>query len=116
MYHDDIEYSGRIQRLGYDLLYVHRSVIYHKLVRADRSIHKLYYSVRNRLLLIDTTFTGFPGYFARLYFLVAIVLKLLVWRFSNKRFYVVGRMGLEDYFAGRFVEGRGIPLIFRSQT
>ncbi|MGD8306840.1 MAG: glycosyltransferase family 2 protein, partial [Ignavibacteria bacterium] len=58
LYLDDIEYSARMMSKGYDLIYVPGSVIYHNWIDLDVSIYKLYYSVRNRLLLVDTSFKG----------------------------------------------------------
>lgn len=111
MYLDDIEYSARIARKGFDLLYVPASVIYHQVLREDVSIHKLYYSFRNRFLLINTAFSGVQGFLAKAYFLVVAALKLVFWFVQNPSFYRVARMGLNDYFRGRFGAGRGLSLI-----
>jgi len=111
MYLDDIEYSARIRKKGFDLLYVPKSVIYHNVVREDTSIHKLYYSVRNRFLLINTAFSGESRAVARVYFLAVLLLKLSIWRLLNPRFYRVARMGLKDYLGGAFGAGRGLSLI-----
>ena len=105
---DDIEFSARIQQKGFDLLYVPRSVIYHKVLGEKESPFKLYYSVRNRLLLIRTAWSGLTRLFASFYFLAVIGGKLAVWAFVNPSFFRAGRMGITDYWAGRFGKGRGV--------
>jgi GT2 family glycosyltransferase len=108
MYLDDIELSARILARGYELLYVPQAIIYHKVVGEKESAFKLYYSARNRLLLIHTAFSGWPRFVAKYYFLAAIVGKLVIWRFTNPRFFRAANFGLQDFFAGRFYEGRGL--------
>jgi GT2 family glycosyltransferase len=108
MYLDDIELSARIVARGYELLYVPRSIIYHKVLGEKESPLKLYYSVRNRLLLIRSSFHGLTGVVATLWFLSAISGKLAVWFFVNRQFFRAARMGLADYVRGRFYRGRGI--------
>jgi hypothetical protein len=108
MYLDDIELSARILARGYELLYVPQAIIYHKVVGEKESAFKLYYSARNRLLLINTAFTGWPRFVAKYYFLAVIMVKLCLWRFTNPRFFRAASVGLRDFFAGRFYEGRGL--------
>jgi hypothetical protein len=108
LYLDDIELSARVLRRGLHLLYVPRAVVYHRVLGASESRLKLYYSVRNRLLLIDTAFPGRAGRVARLYFLAAIASKLAVWFLSRRPFFEAARAGLEDYRRGVFHEGRGL--------
>jgi len=108
LYLDDIELSARVARRGYRLLYVPRSVIYHRILGGRESRLKLYYSVRNRLLLIDTAFAGPVRHVARLYFLAAITSKLAVWSIARRPFFEAARAGLADYRRGVFHEGRGL--------
>jgi GT2 family glycosyltransferase len=108
LYLDDIELSARVLRRGYRLLYVPRSVIYHRVLGGRESRLKLYYSVRNRLLLIDTAFEGPVRHVARLYFLASIAFKLAVWCVARRPFFEAARAGLEDYRRGFFHEGRGL--------
>jgi hypothetical protein len=108
LYLDDIELSARVLRRGYRLLYVPRSVVYHRVWGARESRLKLYYSVRNRLLLIDTAFGGWARRVARLYFLAAIASKLAVWSVTRRPFFEAALMGLADYRRGVFHEGRGV--------
>ena len=107
MYLDDIEYSIRIQKKGFELLYVYNSIIYHKVLGEKENPFKLYYSVRNRLLLITTSFSGVIKITAKFYFLIVIISKIIYWRFFNKLFYKAAIFGLIDYFKKKFYEGRG---------
>ena len=107
---DDIEFSARILRHGYSLIYVPQAVIYHKILGEKESPFKLYYAIRNRLLLINVAFGGFNRLVAKLWFLSALSLKLLVWAFMNRAFYRAARMGIADYFQGRFFRGRGVDV------
>jgi GT2 family glycosyltransferase len=111
LYLDDIELSARVLRRGYRLLYVPRSVVRHRVLGERESRLKLYYSVRNRLLLIDTAFAGPARHVARLYFLAAIAAKLVTWSLTRRPFFEAARAGLVDYRRGVFHEGRG--LLFR---
>ena len=108
LYLDDIELSARVLRRGYRLLYVPRSVVRHRVLGERESRLKLYYSVRNRLLLIDTAFEGPARHVARLYFLAAIVAKLMTWSLTRRPFFEAARAGLVDYRRGVFHEGRGL--------
>ncbi len=111
MYLDDIELSARIQRKGYKLLYVPTSVIYHKVLDKDNSPFMLYYSVRNRLLLISLMLSSSMKLIANMYFLSVIMLKMIIWKFINPRFYQASKYGLEDYFRKNFFKGRGFEFL-----
>jgi hypothetical protein len=108
LYLDDVDLSARVLRRGYRLLYVPRSVVHHRVLGEGESRLKLYYSVRNRLLLIDTAFPGPVRHVARLYFLAAIASKLAVWSVARRAFFEAAWAGLADYRRGRFGEGRGL--------
>ena len=108
MYLDDIEVPARILKKGFSLIYVPKAMIFHRVSKEAESVFKYYYTARNRLLLINTAFSWFPRFFARGYFLCVITLKMIFWRIVHPQFYRATRMGLEDYFAKRFGEGRGI--------
>jgi len=107
MYLDDIELSSRIQSKGYKLLYVPNSIIYHKVINESESPFKLYYSVRNRLLLISLISKGFNRIIASSYFLIVISFKLAMWKVSKPSFFKAALFGLEDYFKKFFFKGRG---------
>ncbi len=108
MYLDDIELSLRIKRFGFDLLYVPNSIIYHKVLGEKENPLKLYYSVRNRLLLISSSFHLFWKLIASTYFLSIILLKIFYWNLFNKPFKIAAISGLKDYFRGNFFIGRGM--------
>lgn len=108
LYLDDIEMSARITRKGFGLLYVPKAVIRHHVKGEAENPFKLYYSVRNRLLLIRTAFSGLPRLTASLYFAAVIGAKMLVWLVANREFFRAAAMGMEDYLRGRFGEGRGL--------
>ncbi|MEX2115994.1 MAG: glycosyltransferase family 2 protein [Bacteroidota bacterium] len=111
MYLDDIEFSARIMRKGYRLLYVPQSVIYHKVLGEKESPFKLYYSARNRLLLIQTLGGRFERTIAAMYFLTVISLKYLAWSVVKPPFARAAFAGLRDYFGARFYEGRGATFV-----
>lgn len=107
MYLDDIEYSIRMKRKGFKLLYVPQSIIYHKVENENESPFKLYYSVRNRLLLISKSISGFVGIVAKTYFIFIILVKLIYWRIFNKIFYKAAKDGIKDYFNKIYSKGNG---------
>lgn len=108
MYLDDIEYSARVLRKGYTLLYIPQAKIYHRVNEMEESPFKLYYSVRNRLLLINTAFTGMNRIIAYVYFMFIIASKLIIWWILKPQFFKAARAGLYDYFTNNLGEGRGI--------
>lgn len=110
MYLDDIEYSARMQNKGFRLLFNPNSKIYHKVLNETENPFKLYYSVRNRLLLISLSWKGLTRRSASIYFLTVILAKLIWWRFTNRSFYLAGHRGLSDYFAKNFYKGNGFNL------
>lgn len=99
LYLEDIEYSARAYNRGIKQLYVPGSIIFHK-CRGDRELkaNTLYYSVRNRELLIDLSFPRI----AKVYFFLVIRMKLLIWYFINKKAYKFAKSGLMDYQHERF--------------
>jgi GT2 family glycosyltransferase len=107
LYLDDVELSARVLKRGYRLLYVPRSVVYHRTLGGRDSRLKLYYSVRNRLLLIDAALAGPVRHVARLYFVAAIAAKLAAWSLVRRPFLEAALAGLADYRRGMFYEGRG---------
>ncbi len=107
MYLDDIEYSQRIIQNGYSLLYVSDSIIYHKVLGEKESAFKAYYSIRNRLLLINTVCSGYNRIIARLYFIGVLSVKLILWRLTRKSFYEAARTGVIDYRKNNFYMGNG---------
>jgi len=112
MYLDDIEYSARILKKGYDLLFVPTSIIYHRVEGKEESAFKLYYSVRNRLLFIHTALTGLIRWYASIYFFCVISYKLVKWSMFHRKYFRAAVFGLQDYFNNNFYEGRGHTLFY----
>jgi GT2 family glycosyltransferase len=108
MYLDDIEFSARAVRKGFALLYVPQAKIYHRVAEGEESPFKLYYSVRNRLLLINSAFTGIRRVIAGVYFVVVLALKMVFWFLAKPSFFKASRAGLYDYFTNNLGEGRGV--------
>jgi GT2 family glycosyltransferase len=109
MYLDDIEYSARVLSKGFTLLYVPQAKIFHRIdEKMELSPFMVYYSVRNRLLLINTIFYGWTRKIARIYFIIVIICKLIVWRFLKPQFFKTALAGLSDYFTNNLGEGRGV--------
>jgi len=116
VYLEDIEHSARIHRSGGRQLYVPASVIYHKVGGERESAFRLYYCVRNRFLLIREGFGGPAGAVGMVYYLLAISLKLVYWKFRNPRLHRAALAGVVDYFGGRYGEGRGTTLFADVRT
>jgi GT2 family glycosyltransferase len=108
LYYEDIELCARVRRMGYELIYVPRALITHNVVSVDHAVHKLYYSMRNRFLLIKTALRGADRWIATVYFCISMTVRLVQWRFSNYRYFKVTWMGIQDYFLGNFGPGRGL--------
>ncbi len=108
LYLDDIEMSARVARKGHGLLYVPRAVIYHHVKGEEDNPFKVYYSVRNRFLLITTAFAGLERAVAAVYFASVITAKMIVWAVVNRPFFRAAALGLADYVSGRLGEGRGL--------
>ncbi len=107
MYLDDIEFSARLKKNGFRLLYQPSAVIYHKVLGEKESPLKLYYSVRNRFLLNNKMNSGLVRIISAIYFISVISLKIIVWSFINKPFSKVARAALSDYFNHNLGSGRG---------
>lgn len=99
LYLEDIEYSARAVRNNLRLLYVPKSIVYHKW-RGERQlkVQSLYYAVRNRKLLIESSFHEV----ARFYFSTVITVKMMLWYFMDKMLFAAARKGLDDFRARRF--------------
>ncbi len=72
LYQEDVDYSIRLIRNNYDILYLHSSVIYHKIGSSSKEspgLISLYYNTRNRLYISQKYFKN--------YFFITYVLLLL---------------------------------------
>jgi hypothetical protein len=94
MYLDDIEYSVRAVKSNLKLLYVPEVVIYHKAVGEEkRTPNLVYYSIRNRRLLINLHF----GIISKIYFELVLILKRMLWFVTNKKYYNLLVYAIRDY-------------------
>lgn len=105
---EDIELSARIQAKGFRLLYVPRSLVFHKVKDEQLNPIKLYYSMRNRLLYIHTSLSGPIRLVANAYFLGTLALKLPAWRIVRPWAYEAATCGIRDYYRGQFHEAQGL--------
>jgi GT2 family glycosyltransferase len=110
MYFEDAEYSLRLIYAGFKLLYVPQSRIYHKIENRAVQPLSLYFSIRNRLLFINTVAHGIPRMIAILYFFTVTFSKMLHWWVRKPELYRVASYALEDYHNKIFFEGRGLSI------
>ncbi len=94
IYLDDLEYSARAISKKLKLMYFPKAVIYHKAMGEEKQTPKMvYYSMRNRKLLINKHF----GLITKLYFEIVLVIKRIVWFFTNKKYYNLLLYAVRDY-------------------
>ena len=94
MYLDDVEFCSRALKKSLKLLYIPESVIYHKAKGEEERTHKrIYYSIRNRKLLINLHF----GIISKFYFSIVLLIKRSVWFFTNKQHYKLLSYAMRDY-------------------
>ena len=94
MYLDDVEYSARLIKKGMKILYIPQAVIYHKARGEGKSTQLMvYYSIRNRRLVINLHF----GFIAKIYFEIVLIIKRILWFFTDKEYYKILIRALEDY-------------------
>jgi hypothetical protein len=103
MYLEDIEYCARATKNNLAMLFVPNSIIYHKVsFETSYNSRVVYYSLRNRLLLIKLTFP----FIAKLYFSLVILIKGIYWYFRNKSRYSILSKAIKDYnnnYFGEFI-------------
>lgn len=94
LYLEDIEYCARARKNNLEMIYVPDSIIYHKVGERPNYTGKLiYYSVRNRLLLIKLAFSPI----AKFYFISVIFLKSVYWFIFNWNNFTYLKQALVDY-------------------
>lgn len=99
IYLDDVEYSARAVRNNLKLRYIPQAVIYHKARGEDKLTPRMaYYSIRNRRLIINLHF----GLVSKIYFEIVIIIKRIMWFFTNKKYYSLLMRALKDYKKGYF--------------
>ncbi|MBQ6220864.1 MAG: glycosyltransferase family 2 protein [Methanosphaera sp.] len=96
MYWEDVDWSTRVRNKGYQLRVADRGCIYHKEGASIKSLSRIYYHTRNRILYMKR-YTKGSGYYK---FIVYIILYVLKESFSNifkdKEYSKVMLKGLKD--------------------
>jgi len=99
IYLDDLEYSARAIKKKLKLMYVPEAIIYHKAIGEEKRTPKMiYYTIRNRRLLINLHF----GMITKIYFELAVEIKRFIWFFTNKDYYGILKQANKDYFKKYF--------------
>lgn len=94
IYLDDLEYSIRAVKKNLKLFYIPNAVIYHKeRGRGKHSPRLIYYSIRNRRIVINLYF----GIITKIYFDSVLIIKRILWFFTNKKYYKILNHAIEDY-------------------
>lgn len=94
IYLDDVEYSARAIKKNMKILYVPKAVIYHKARGEDkRTPRMVYYSIRNRRLVINSHF----NIISKLYFELVLIIKKTLWFFTNRSYYKILLQAIMDY-------------------
>ena len=94
LYLEDIEYCARAKNKNMKMIFVPNSIIYHKVGERDSyNSMVIYYSIRNRLLLIKLAFPSI----AKLYFYSVILSKGIYWRIINPKRFSLLKRALIDY-------------------
>ncbi len=99
LYLDDIEYSARAFKQNLKLKYFPDSFIYHKANgENNRSSIMVYYSIRNRRLLIKLHY----GIMAKIYFEIVLVIKRAFWLITGNKYYHILVTAIHDYNTKKF--------------
>ncbi len=107
MYYEDLEYSLRLQKNGYELKYIPSSRIYHKIKHQGNTPFTVYYGVRSRLVFMDLCLSGVRKIFARVTVIASILIRLIQWRISSPRLVHAAIVAIKDYRAGVYGIGWG---------
>jgi GT2 family glycosyltransferase len=110
MYFEDAEFSLRMIKAGFHLIYVPESRIYHKIHDRSSQLSPMYFTVRNRLLLINIATYGLHRIIAKIYFFASFILKMIYFKMRKPKLYLAALYGFEDYRKKFFYEGRGLLL------
>ena len=94
IYLDDLEYSARAIKNNLKLMYFPEAVIYHKAMGEEKRTPKMiYYTIRNRRLLINLHF----GMLTKIYFELALIIKGMIWFITNKNYFNILVQANKDY-------------------
>lgn len=110
LYLEDADLSLRLRAAGHKLLYVPSSRVYHKVHHAGDKPRPLYYSTRNRLLILRLHFTGWRRLVGMGYVILTFAVKAPRWWFRRRDLFWAGTFGIWDYFTGNLYQGRGLTL------
>ena len=94
IYLDDLEYSSRASKRGMKMLYIPKSIIYHKARGEGNHTPKLiYYSIRNRRLVINLHF----GIITKFYFEIVLIIKRIMWFIKSRKYFHILNQAIKDY-------------------
>ena len=110
MYQEDVELCARFAAQGFRLLYVPHAVLYHNMTVDAQTPLKVYFTMRNRLLFLETAPHLWLRSVGTAYFGVMLFVKLVRWSVSGRTLFRAAWMGVLDYAGRRFYEGRGLEL------
>jgi GT2 family glycosyltransferase len=110
MYLEDADLCLRLLAAGHRLVWVRGARVYHKVHHAGNKPLPLYFSVRNRLLILRLRAGGWRRFTGMSYVLLTTLVKMMIWRFSRRDLYRAARFGIEDFLRGRLHEGRGFTV------
>jgi GT2 family glycosyltransferase len=115
MYMEDLELSNRLQRAGYELLYVPKALIYHRKQSETVTPFTLYFIVRNRLLFIKLCISGLSKMRTLVLLFIELAIKAALWSVSRPYLLKSIIYGLEDYSKGCYGIGRGKTFLRKDQ-
>jgi GT2 family glycosyltransferase len=107
MYSEDAELSLRYRRVGYRLVYIPESVIYHKIQHHGDTAFTMYFGVRNRLLLIHLALTGVKKTISFVYLHVIFMAKGIWWIASKPTLANAVARGIYDFWIKNLAFGSG---------
>jgi GT2 family glycosyltransferase len=110
MYQEDAELCARFIMGGHRLLYVPHAVLYHKMAADEETPLKVYFTMRNRLLLLESAPSLWVRTVGTAYYAAMACLKILRWSLSDRALSRAAYLGMLDYAGHRFHEGRGLML------
>lgn len=110
MYLEDVDYCAKAVKQNLKILYYPESVIYHKsLGEEKRTPNVIYYSIRNRKLLINKNF----GLITKIYFEIVLIIKRIIWFLVKKSYFNILTIALKDYNSKYFGKA---PELFNNEA
>ncbi|MCA0445819.1 MAG: glycosyltransferase family 2 protein [Bacteroidetes bacterium] len=106
MYLEDIDFCYRANNATIKMAVIENAIVYHDSGESNK-IFKYYYSIRNRLYLINKDANNLRKIIAKIYFVLVILVKMSVWFFLNRKYYKVALCSLKDYFNHNMHKGNG---------